>query len=297
LVLAAADAGQPHALAMADICAPCTAERFARCGDFLEGPAFDKAGNLWLVSVASGDIHKVTPDGRCATAANTGGSPRGLEFHRDGRLFGADAERGIFVLDPTTGAISDHVRGHQGRRFLGPNDLVFDQEGGLYFTDPGAGPTRSTARAPTGAVYYLPPGPGKEVRRVAGGLAFPNGIALAPAGDALLIAESAAERILAIGLSAPGVPARDEVVADLRGDGMAFDAEGNLYVAQPRGGGIAVLDPDRRVIGAITLPPGAGPTTTNLTFRDGHLYITEARENEVWRVPVKKQGALPFSDR
>jgi gluconolactonase len=289
--------GQPRAVALRDICEPCVAERFTRCGNFLEGPAFDAAGNLWMVSVESGDIHKVTPDGRCATVANTGGAPRGLAFHEDGRLFGADAERGIFVLDTATGALGDYVRGYQGQSLLGPNDLVFDEQGGLYFTDPGAGPTRSTVLAPAGAVYYVSPEPAREVRLLVGGLAYPNGVALAPSGRALALAESAAKRILAIGLSAPGVASGSEVSAYLPGDGLAIDAEGNLYVAQPRGGGIVVLDREGLVVGSITLPQEAGPTTTNLTFHAGHLYVTEARRNEVWRVAVKKQGAPPFGGR
>ena len=79
-------------LSMEEVCGSCRAERFTQCGAFLEGPAFDRAGNLWMTSVRNGDIHKVTPDGRCATVANTGGSPRGLKFHKDGRLFGTDGD-------------------------------------------------------------------------------------------------------------------------------------------------------------------------------------------------------------
>src|SRR5688500_1516419 len=80
----ASELDQSRIVHMRDVCGNCRLERFTQCGDFLEGPAFDKAGNLWMSSLRSGDIHKVTPDGQCATVANTGGSPRGLEFHRDG---------------------------------------------------------------------------------------------------------------------------------------------------------------------------------------------------------------------
>jgi sugar lactone lactonase YvrE len=111
------------------------------------------------------------------------------------------------------------------------------------------------------------------------------------------VVESAAKRVLSIGLAAPGVPSWSEVAAYLPGDGLAVDIADNLYVAQPRGGGVTVLDRDRLAIGSISLPPEAGSRTTNLTFHDGHLYITEARKNEVWRVEVKKPGALPFRDR
>jgi gluconolactonase len=227
--------------------------------------------------------------------ANTGGSPRGLKFHKDGRLLGADPARGIFVLDPATGALSDYAREFQGERFAGPNDLVFDKQGGLYFTDPGSGPTRSSLLSPTGSIYYVSPEPAKEVRRLASGLAVPNGIALDASEQFLLIAESAAKRIISIRLSGPGAPSFSSVVFYLQGaptaDGIAFDAEDNLYVAHARAGEVIVLDPDRLLVGTIVLPPEAGRMPTNLAFHGSYLYITEAAKNEVWRVEVKRTAA------
>ncbi|WP_255476448.1 SMP-30/gluconolactonase/LRE family protein [Geminicoccus flavidas] len=279
---------------MAEICGDCRAERFTQCGAFLEGPAFDAAGNLWMVSVRSGDIHKVTPDGQCMTVANTGGIPAGLKFHKDGRLFGADAARGIFVLDPATGAIDDYVTEFQGQTFAGPNDLVFDKFGGIYFSDPGNGTAKSTLLSPTGVVYYVSPEPSKEVQRYAEGLAFPNGLALNASGRFLLIAESAAKRIVSIRRRAgPEQTLDSSVVFQLQGkptaDGIAFDVEGNLYIAHAGAGEVIVLDPDQFLIGTIALPPEAGRMPTNLAFHDGYLYVTEAGKNEVWRIAVKKQ--------
>ena len=59
----------------------------------VQGPAFDDQGNLWMVSIESGNIEKVTSDGQCTTAAETGGEPQGLKFH-DGKLYGVDRKRG-----------------------------------------------------------------------------------------------------------------------------------------------------------------------------------------------------------
>lgn len=297
----AAELSHSPTLRLEDICGTCRAERFTQCGDFLEGPAFDRAGNLWMTSVRNGDILMVTADGRCTTVANTGGLPRGLKFHRDGRLFGTDAERGIFVLDPATGWISDYVSQFEGKPFAGANDLVFDEQGGLYFTDPGRGPSRSSLLSPTGAVYYVSAEPVTAIRRVAAGLAFPNGIALGDSGQLLLIAEGAAKRIISIRLTQPGVASFSAVEFQLQGsptaDGMAFDAMGNLYVAHAGIGEVIVLDRDRLLIGTISLPAEAGQMPTNLVFHNNYLYVTEAAKNEVWRVPVTHPGAALFQDR
>ena len=100
--MAMAPQGSSRTVSMQDLCGDCTPEKFVQCGDFLEGPAFDDKGNLWMVSIESGNIEKVTPDGQCATAAKTGGEPQGLKFH-DGKLYGVDRKRGVFTIDPTTG--------------------------------------------------------------------------------------------------------------------------------------------------------------------------------------------------
>ena len=75
---------------MEEICGTCKVEVFAKGGQFLEGPAFDTAGNLWVVSIQSGAVSQITPDGKWTDVFNTGGQPQGLKFHKDGRLFGVD---------------------------------------------------------------------------------------------------------------------------------------------------------------------------------------------------------------
>jgi gluconolactonase len=64
-----------------------------------EGPAFDTAGNLWVVSIQSGAVSQITPDGKWTDVFNTGGQPQGLKFHKDGRLFGVDRKRGVFSYE------------------------------------------------------------------------------------------------------------------------------------------------------------------------------------------------------
>ena len=131
----------------------CTVEVFAKGGKFLEGPAADQEGNLWVVSINSGAVSKIAPDGKWTDVFNTSGQPQGLKFHKDGRLFGVDRKKGVFVYDVKAQKLSDYVLYFQNQNFLGPNDLILDRQGGLYFTDPW-GTSLANLR---GAVYYVSP--------------------------------------------------------------------------------------------------------------------------------------------
>lgn len=98
---------------------------FATGFKFPEGPAFDRKGNLFIVDVDTGNISRVTPEGRVETFVNTGGAPNGAKFHANGDLFVADRQKGIIAISPN-GNIRIIVDHYNGKKFNGPNDLVFD---------------------------------------------------------------------------------------------------------------------------------------------------------------------------
>lgn len=108
---------------------------FAKGFRFPEGPAFDRNGNLFIVNIESGDISKITPEGQVKTFVNTGGAPNGARFHPNGDLYVADRQKGIITVSPD-GKIRVVLDHYLGRKFNGPNDLIFDSRGNLYFTDP-----------------------------------------------------------------------------------------------------------------------------------------------------------------
>jgi sugar lactone lactonase YvrE len=172
---------------------------------------------------------------------------------------------------------------------------VFDAAGGLYFTEPYG----SSTLDPDGRVFYLPPGPDASLTVLADGLAFPNGIALAPSGANVYVGEYANKRILSLP-SATSTNVFDiaHVVTYTEGgvgpDGIALDADGNIYAAIFQGGEVRVIDVDRFAYGSIVLPEGAGTFVTNLAFKDDYLYITEASLGEIWRVRVTKRGLRLF---
>lgn len=276
-------------------------QKWVQGGAFLEGPIMDKEGNLWVVNIATGWISKITPDGKWVDVFNSGGQPQGLEWGKDGRLYGVDRKTGVFVYDPKTKVLSDYVRYFQNENFHGPNDLIFDHEGGLYFTDPwGTSPLN-----PRGCVYYVSPG-GKEVRRIIDNLHFPNGIALSPDDSQLYIGECMINRVLTCPLEKPGEIniGWSHVSTHLNGglgpDGICIDENGNLYQAQSFGGRVVVINPNGFIIGSIELPVGEGTLTTNCCFGVGKdsntLYITEAADNWIWKVPMKVRGLKLWRD-
>ena len=70
---------------------------------FLEGPSFDRDGNLYCVDIPYGRILRVSPQGEFSTIAEYDGEPNGLKIHKDGRIFVADQKNGIMLIDPAAG--------------------------------------------------------------------------------------------------------------------------------------------------------------------------------------------------
>src|SRR6266436_10043238 len=169
-------------------------------GKFLEGGSFDTEGNLWFVGIGSGWVSYLAPDGKlvpvvnCNPPAEIGQTcePQGTRWH-DGKLYLTTRHRGILVYDPQTKELKTLVYTYRNQLFKGPNDLDFDAEGNLFFTDPwGTGPGPNLTDQ-TGAVYqYSRDG---VLRKVMDSGIFPNGIAVSPDDTVLAIGDFAAGRM------------------------------------------------------------------------------------------------------
>src|ERR671922_2011631 len=170
-------------------------------GKFLEGGSFDTQGNLWFVAIGSGWVSYLTPDGKLVPAFNCNPppelgqtcEPQGTRWF-DGKLYVATRHRGILVYDPQTKELKSLVYTYRNQLFKGPNDLDFDAEGNLFFTDPwGTGPGPNLTDQ-TGAVYqYSRDG---MLRKVIDDLHFPNGIAVSPDNGRLAIGDCTASRMV-----------------------------------------------------------------------------------------------------
>src|SRR3954471_10142288 len=107
-------------------------------GLVLEGPAFDRDGNLLFCDVSGGRVLRLTPDKRLSTVVSLDRlGPGGLAVHKDGRIFIAamDLAKGvgsILAVEPDGSGMRTVVPPEAGYM---PNDLVFEARGGFYFTD------------------------------------------------------------------------------------------------------------------------------------------------------------------
>ncbi len=139
---------------------------------FLEGPAFDAGGNLYLVDIPFGRIFRVSPAGEWTLVVEYEGWPNGLKIHRDGRILIADYMHGLMQLDPRDGKIRPLLRSRNSESFKGCNDLCIASNGDIYFTDQG----QTGLHDPTGRVYRLA-ADGRLDRLLANGPS-PNGLVL-----------------------------------------------------------------------------------------------------------------------
>ena len=116
---------------------------------FLEGPSFDRAGNLYVTDIPFGRVFRISPAGEWTLVTEYDGWPNGLKIHKDGRIFITDYKRGIVLLDAASGKVTPLLETRGSESFKGVNDLFFAANGDLYFTDQG----QTGLHDPTGRVY------------------------------------------------------------------------------------------------------------------------------------------------
>lgn len=281
--------GMVQAASLGEICDDCEFEKWATCGQFLEGINFDANGHGWAVSVSNGEIVEIV-DGVCTVRATTGGKANGARFHKDGRLFIADQIRGVLTYDTATNEITTFADTIGGEPMVLANDLVFDENGGLYVTVPGI----SDYVDRTGQVIYFAPG-SNEAQVVMDKLPYGNGIAIHPGGKYISIGLFRDKTIVTLPAAPYPQTFRGPYVAivtdgGIGPDGIAMDTEGRTYWANFNSGAVGITDTRGFVLGYARLPDEAGLFTTNLAFHEGYLYVTEATKGEVWRMKVKTIG-------
>lgn len=269
---------------------------------FPEGPIAMDDGSVVLVEIARGTLSRVTPDGAIEVIADLGGGPNGaamgpdgaiyvcnnggFQWHEvDGRLLPGgkpDTYSGgrIERVDLKTGDVEVLYTECDGNPLMGPNDIVFDKQGGFYFTDLGKHYDR---QMDSGAVFYAQPD-GSTIKEVIFPMMTPNGCGLSPDEKTLYVAETQTGRLWRAGIKAPGELVLDgplgggHLVAGLPGlqyfDSLGVDSAGNVCVATILNGGITSISPDGETI---VHYPTDDPLTTNICFGGEGLktaYIT-----------------------
>jgi gluconolactonase len=244
---------------------------------FLEGPSFDRAGNLWVTDIPHGRIFRISPAGNWALVTEYDGWPNGLKFHKDGRAFITDYKRGIMVLDPGTGKVTPLIETVRSESFKGVNDLHFASNGDLYFTDQG----QTGMHDPAGRVYRL--AADGRLTCLVNTVPSPNGIVLDLHEKVVLVAVTRANAIWRIPLMSDGGVSKVGVAAQLSGglagpDGLALDEEGGLVIAHP---GMGCWRFDRLLRPTHFIEPPESIFITNAAFRGKRLYMTESESGTI----------------
>jgi sugar lactone lactonase YvrE len=180
-------------------------------------------GRLWFAHWGVGEIVAVDLDGNAeVVAAGPPGLGWSIDWLPDGRLLVTG--QGLNRLEPDGSLVPHADMSSLGvERF---NELVVDGRGNVYVnggTDfhPGEG------EAPGIIALVTPDG---AVRQVAGDIAFPNGMAIAPDGATLVVAESFRRRLTAFDIAAGGSLEHRRTWADGVGpDGICMDAGGAVW--------------------------------------------------------------------
>ena len=277
-------------------------------------------GSIVLVEIERQTVTRVRPDGSTEVIAHTGGGPNGLAVGPDGAFYVCNnggfmwrtemnmlrpagpasdyAGGSIQRIDPRTGSVTvlyDHCGPH---RLLGPNDIVFDTDGGFYFTDLGKARARDRD---WGGVYYAR-ADGSKIIEVAHPILTPNGIGLSPDEKTLYVAETETARLWAFDVVAPGVldkapfpsPHGGRLMAGLGGfqrfDSLAVDGAGNVCVATLINGSVSVVAPSGGLIRQIAMPD---MFCTNICFGGADLrtaYLTLSGSGRLVSMPWPGPG-------
>ena len=249
---------------------------------FPEGPVACADGSVVLTEIRNGRCSRVTPDGKVSLFSDCGGGPNGLAVAPDGAFILCNNGGSRYVdgysmgmgphpdykfgsiqrLDPKTGAAKLLYKEAAGHKLSAPNDLVFDTEGGFYFTDLGK---RYPRHRDNGGLYYAKPD-GSFIAEIAYPILSPNGCGLSPDGKTLYAADTEGARLWAFEVQGPGklkpksefAPHSGRMIAGLPGkarfDSLAVMASGNICVATLTTGTITEISPKGDIVREIKMP-------------------------------------------
>lgn len=235
-------------------------DHYAEAPGYSEGPTW-RNGDVFF---CSGALLRVTGPKQLHKYLEIG--PAGTVLLDNGHLLICDNKhKALLDLSPD-GKLGVVAERFEMETLASLNDLTVDARGNVYWTDPEG----SSLDKPVGRLYRIRPD--GRVERIGTGLAFPNGIDVDPASKHLFVIESQSKKILRYALPPDNeLLGKPEVFYDLGGsggDGCAFDAAGNLWVAdfhrpETKTGRITVLSPEAKVLAYLPVP---AKVVSNIAF-------------------------------
>jgi len=197
--------------------------------------AFDAQGRAYT-GLVDGRVVRVDGD-RIVDVARVPGRALGLAFSPDGALYACVPSRGLVRIDVDKGTVAVVVDKAEGFPIRYANGVVVAPDGVVYFTDSsavwGAGQFLEDIldQRPSGRVLRYDPKTG-DVLVLARELSFANGLALAPDGGSLLVAETGRYRLWRVWLTGDKKNLKEVALENLPGfpDNLAPTARGTTWV-------------------------------------------------------------------
>lgn len=258
---------------------------------FPEGPAWDGESVLYVSNCYSNWIAKIEDgkvDSFIIASEDTFDKTNGMVVSRSGDIFACDFGRGAILKITPDGEVNEIVPGFNGEKLNRPNDINFDRNGNLYFTDPKS----YGSDHPDGRVFFHDLKTGRT-ELAAENMDFPNGLALSPLADKLYVCESGKHRVVRFDVAENGQLGNMEVFAELPGgdpDGIEFDVEGNLYVAHFGSGTVFIISSKGEILHEIKTP-GKKPSNLDFGGKDRKtLFLTEDETNSVYKMRMNVAG-------
>jgi sugar lactone lactonase YvrE len=258
---------------------------------FPEGPAWNAAESAVYFSDISGNaIYRLVLPSTLETVVQPSGDADGLAFDPQGKLIAAGyASRTVWRLNGGTPEVL--ASDYQGQKFNSPDDITSSVSGNIYFTDPTFG-LASTETAELGFEGIFRIASDGSLHLEDQTISGPNGIILSPDELTLYVSSTFTGDVYAYTVQPDGsLSDKRTFASSLSGaDSMCVDAAGNLYVATISG--IAVLTPDGRSLGTISVPNltsnvgfgGADHKTLFITARSIFSFLSQSPSGVLYQV-------------
>jgi gluconolactonase len=253
-----------------------------------EGPLGDPDGNLYFSDTDANRTYLLDRQGHVTIHRELTNRSNGIAFMRNGDLVWAEGDGPrLTTVNKVNGGFRNLMPGF---RLFQPNDLIADDKGGIYFTDPGPRPVVPGLKV---YIYYLPPGANVPIV-VDDSDPRPNGITLTNNGRTLFVDNTIGDEIFAYDVQPDGSVKNKRVFARLRdipagmegvGDGMAIDRQDRLYVTSLVG--IQVFDRTGKYLGTIKVP--RQPSNVAFSGADKKTLFITARQG-LYRINMLSQG-------
>lgn len=253
---------------------------------FTEGPSSDEEGNVYFTDQPNDKIYVWEwKTNRIIEFLDKTGRANGTHFDKDGNLITCSDDQGEIWKISKDKNVQVLLKGFEGKRLNGPNDVWNDSSGGLYFTDPLY--EREywddfKQEIPHKSLYYRNK-EGKVIKIDT--FTQPNGIVGSEKFKKLYVSDIDAKKTYVYDILGEGKLSEKKLFCEMGSDGMTLDKHGNLYLT---GDGVRVFNRSGKKIYHIPIPED---WTSNVTFggeNNDILFITASKS--VYILPTKVKG-------